>query len=61
MRNTIGFLARFWGDRSGAVAEYAVILSVIGSGLVISALLLSGALAGGINDATSCISGTTCP
>ncbi len=61
MRNTVGFLNRFWRDRSGAAAEYGVILAVVGSGLVLSVLLLSGALAGGVNDATSCINGTTCP
>ena len=47
MRNTVSFLNRFWRDRSGAAAEYAVILAVIGSAQVISVLLLSGALAGG--------------
>ena len=61
MRNTVEFLNRFWRDRSGAAAEYAVILAVVGSGLVITVLVLSGALAGGIDDATSCIDRTTCP
>ncbi len=61
MRNTAGFLNRFWRDRSGVVAEYAVILAVVGSGLVVAFLVLSGALVGGVNDATSCINGTTCP
>ena len=61
MRNTAGFLNRFWRDRSGVAAEYAVILAVVGSALVVSVPLLSGALAGGPNDAMSCINGTTCP
>ncbi len=55
------FLARFWDDQSGAAVGYAVILALIGSALVASVLLLSGVLAGAINDATSCIDGTTCP
>jgi Flp pilus assembly pilin Flp len=60
MRNTVDFLNRFWRDRSGAAAEYAVILAIVGSALVVSFLVLSGALAGGIDDATSCIDRTTC-
>ncbi len=55
------FLARFWNDQSGAAAEYVVILALIGSALVASVLLLSDVLAEAINDATSCLNGTTCP
>ncbi len=55
------FLARFWDDQSGAAAEYAVILALIGTALVASFILLSGSLAGAIIDARSCIDGTTCP
>jgi Flp pilus assembly pilin Flp len=55
------FLARFWDDQSGVAAEYVVILALVGSALVASVTLLSGALVGGISDATSCINGTTCP
>ena len=55
------FLARFWDDQSGAAAEYAVILALIGSAIVASILLLSDVLAGAMNDATSCINGITCP
>ncbi len=58
---TVRFLARFWDDQSGAAAEYVVILALIGSALVASVFLLSGALVGAFNDATSCINGTTCP
>ncbi len=54
------FLARFWGDQSGAAAEYAVILALIGMALVASFYVLSGALVGAITDATSCLDGTTC-
>ena len=57
---TSRFLADFWDDQSGAAAEYAVILAIVGSALVVSFLVLSGALAGGIDDATSCIDRTTC-
>lgn len=55
------FLACFWNDQSGAAAGYVVILALIGSAIVTSSILLSGSLAGVINDAASCIGGTTCP
>ncbi len=58
---TAKFLARFWDDQSGAAAEYVVILALIGTALVASVFLLSGVLAGAINDAASCINGTICP
>ena len=60
MVKTDRFLARFWDDQSGAAAEYAVILALIGSAIVASVILLSGSLAGAINAATSCLYGTTC-
>ena len=57
------FWDRFWSDESGASsAEYAVILAVVGSALVFSVILLGGALATAINDATTCLNtmGNTC-
>ena len=60
MMKTSRFLADFWDDQSGAAAEYAVILALIGSAIVASVILLGGSLAGAINAATSCLYGTTC-
>ncbi len=39
MSNTVEFFNRFWRDRSGAAAEYAVILAIVGSALVVSFLV----------------------
>ena len=61
MMKTSRFLADFWDNQSGAAAEYAVILALIGSAIVASVILLSGSLVGAISDATSCLYGITCP
>ena len=47
MGDTVSFLIRFWDDQNSAAAEYIVILALIGIGaaLVISIILLRGALA----------------
>ncbi len=56
MRKTVSFLNRFWDDQSGAAAaEYVIILSIIGSALAISMILLSGAIAAGIEGHAACI------
>ncbi len=63
MRKTVSFLTRLWDDQSGAAAaEYVIILAIIGSALAVSMLLLSGAIAGGIEGHATCIDtrGTTC-
>ncbi len=63
MRKTVSFLTRLWDDQSGAAAaEYVIILSIIGSALAISMILLSGAISKAINDTALCINtdGDTC-
>ena len=39
--------------RGATAAEYGIILAVIGSAIALSALVLGGAIAGAIDDATS--------
>ena len=48
--------------RGASAAEYALILAIIGAAIAIAAIALSGAIAGAMNDATTCISsnGTSC-
>ncbi|MFQ6006689.1 MAG: Flp family type IVb pilin [Woeseia sp.] len=63
MRKTGKFLARFWGDESGAAAaEYVIILAIVGTALATAIILLSGAIATGINQTAECINtdGGTC-
>ena len=50
------FLKSFLRDESGAsAAEYALILVVVGVGIVAGALLLSDAIGNAMTDAASCI------
>lgn len=45
-------------DESGAsAAEYAVILAVVGSAIVLAALGLADAIAGAVNETAACIEG----
>lgn len=54
MRN---FVTSFLRDDSGAsAAEYALILAVVGSVIVVGAITLSTAIGGAMEDAASCIS-----
>ena len=44
-------------DFSGAsAAEYALILSIVGTGIILAAILLGNAVTGSMSDAGSCIS-----
>jgi pilus assembly protein Flp/PilA len=55
--------ARLMKDRRGAsAAEYAMILAIVGSGIVLASILLGGSIAGSMNDAGTCMSsnGTSC-
>jgi pilus assembly protein Flp/PilA len=50
------FLKTFLADESGAsAAEYALILVVVGIGIVASGLLLTDAIADSMRDASECI------
>ena len=63
VKEASSFWGRFWSDESGASsAEYAVILAVVGSALVLAVILLSGAIVTAVNDAATCINtmGGTC-
>lgn len=52
------FLKNFVADESGAsAAEYALILVVIGVGLVVAAQALEGAISGAMTTAATTISG----
>ncbi len=64
MRKTADYLARFWGDESGAAAaEYVIILAIVGTALAAAILVLSNAIATAINDTATCINtdGGSCP
>ena len=44
-------------DQSGAsAAEYALILAVVGTGIILAAIFLGGAVSGALSDAATCIS-----
>jgi pilus assembly protein Flp/PilA len=52
------FLKSFVRDESGAsAAEYALILVIVGIGIVTAALYLAGAISGAMSDAGKCING----
>lgn len=56
----IKFATSFLRDDSGAsAAEYALILAVVGSVIVIGALSLSNAIGGAMTDAGTCIDNPT--
>lgn len=51
------FVTSFLRDDSGAsAAEYALILAIVGSVIVIAALGLADSIGGAMDDAASCIS-----
>lgn len=55
------FVTSFLRDDSGAsAAEYALILAIVGAGIAVAAGALGTAISGAMNDAATCISGTTC-
>ncbi len=50
------YLRAFASDQQGATAaEYVMILAIVGTGLAMAIFLLSGAIAGGIEDAADLI------
>lgn len=53
----VRFKAKFFNDQSGASApEYALILAVIGTALVVGAITLGNAIGESINDTGTCLS-----
>ena len=49
------------GERAQTLAEYSLLLTLVGVGVVVpSMLLFRGALAGAFSDVTDCISRVTC-
>jgi pilus assembly protein Flp/PilA len=42
-------------DRGAAAAEYALILAIVGAAIALAAVLLGGAIANSMNEATTCI------
>ena len=63
MRSTVRFMKDLWQDEDGAsAAEYALILAIVGAGIAGAAIVLGGAIATAMNDASTCIStdGATC-
>ena len=47
-------------DEAGAsAAEYALILAIVGAAIAIAALTLGKAVAGAMNNAAACVSGTS--
>ena len=55
----LGAMAR--GERAQTLAEYSLLLTLIGVGVVVPTMLLfRAALAGAFSDATACILRTTC-
>jgi len=56
MTNLRKHLVSFGKDESGAsAAEYALLLAIIGIGIVVAAQGLGGAISGALNRATNCI------
>lgn len=53
-------IPEFVVEEGGAsAAEYAVILAVVGSAIVVAVILLGGTIANGINRASNCLSNAT--
>ncbi len=63
MKSTVRLMKNLWCDEGGAsAAEYAAILALVGAGIAGATIVLGGAVATSINDASTCIStdGVTC-
>lgn len=55
------FLKNFANDESGAsAAEYALILVVVGLGIVAGGITLATSIGNAMSNAADCIDGTTC-
>ena len=49
------FIKMIRDDRGAAAAEYALILAIVGAAIAVAAVLLGGAIANAMNNATDCI------
>ena len=49
------FIKMIRDDRGAAAAEYALILAIVGAAIALAAVLLGGAIANAMNEATDCI------
>jgi pilus assembly protein Flp/PilA len=49
------FIKMIRDDRGAAAAEYALILAIVGAAIALAAVLLGGAIANSMNEATTCI------
>jgi pilus assembly protein Flp/PilA len=49
------FIKMLRDDRGAAAAEYALILAIVGAAIALAAVLLGGAIANSMNEATTCI------
>ena len=57
---TMNMLVKLWNDESGAsAAEYALILAIVGTGIVGAAIFLGGAISTAMSDAGDCIANPT--
>ena len=50
-----GFLAMLREESGASAAEYAVILSIVGTAIILAAIFLGEAIAGSLSDASNCI------
>ena len=62
MEKSVGFLARFWREESGAAAaEYALLLAIIAAGIAVVAGTLGSEISEAMNEAATCIEDGECP
>lgn len=50
-----GFLALLREESGASAAEYAVILSIVGTAIILAAIFLGEAIGASLSDASSCI------
>ena len=57
------FLFYLNSDEGASAAEYALILAIVGGGIVFAAMALGGAVGTSMNEAAQCMTtnGATCP
>ena len=57
---TMNTVRKLWNDESGAsAAEYALILAIVGTGIVAAAIFLGDSIAGAMSEAGTCIATPT--
>ena len=60
MLNTGKFLTKLWNDESGiSSVEYALLLAFVAAGIIVAADSLSNAVSNEMEEAASCIEGTS--